>query len=321
MSERVAIILAAGISSRMKTEMPKILHEVCGRSMLSYVLDACRTVGVKKIYAVVGYGAEWVKEKFSDSSDIEFVLQAEQKGTAHAVLCSKEQLADFDGESFVICGDMPLIRSDILEALIERHESSSAAMTLATAVLDDPSGYGRINRDSDGKLLGIVEHKDCSEEQLKIKEVNPSYYLFDNKILFETLEKVGNDNAKGEYYITDSVEILLSQGKTVEAVTAVEPAEAMGINSRADLSRIDKIMQDRIQQDLMADGVTIVDRANTWIDSCAEIGKDTVIEPFTCIRGTARIGKGCRIGPFVYLNDGTVVKDGMIVGPNLAENK
>jgi bifunctional UDP-N-acetylglucosamine pyrophosphorylase / glucosamine-1-phosphate N-acetyltransferase len=333
MAERVAIILAAGVSSRMKTDIPKVLHEVCGRSMLSYVIDACRTVGVGKIYVVVGYGAEQVKEYFArrpdlrretrgqadakemQAKDIVWVLQKEQKGTAHAVLCCKEHLANFKGQTFVICGDMPLIRDRILQGLIEKQDESGAAMTLATAVLDDPAGYGRIARDKKGKLLGIVEHNDCNEKQLEIKEVNPSYYFFDNKVLFETLGKIGCDNAKGEYYITDSISILLREGKKVEAVTAAEPAEAMGVNSRAQLSEISKIMQGRIQQKLMADGVTIIDLGNTWIDYGAEIGRDTTIEPFTYIRGNVKIGRDSRIGPFVCIKEGTVLADGSIVEP------
>ncbi len=314
MAERIAIILAAGISSRMKTEIPKVLHEVCGRPMLGYVLDACRAVGVSRIYVIVGYGSEHVKQRFTDS-DIEWVLQEEQNGTAHAVLCCKELLKDFEGETLVICGDMPLIRAEVLQTLIDRHEKNGSVMTLATAVLDDPTGYGRIERDSGGKLLGIVEHKDCSDEQLKIKEVNPSYYIFDNKIMFETLEKTGNDNAKSEYYITDSISILLGEGKKVEAVTAVSPAEAMGVNSRVDLSEIGMIMQARIQEELMGNGVTIVDPANTCICADVEIGKDTVIEPFTYICQNVKIGTGCKVGPFAYIKEGAVLEDGSVAGP------
>ena len=185
MADRVAIILAAGMSSRMNTQLPKVLHEVCGRPMLSYVLDACRNVGVSKIYVVVGYGADQVKERYSSFDDIVFVEQAERKGTAHAILCCKEHLGDFDGETLVLCGDGPLIRAETLEALISKHESGHCSTTLATAVLDAPSGYGRIVRDSYGNIQGIVEHNDCTETQLAINEVNPSYYIFDNKLLFE----------------------------------------------------------------------------------------------------------------------------------------
>ncbi|MBL7106937.1 MAG: NTP transferase domain-containing protein [Phycisphaerae bacterium] len=313
MAKRIAVILAAGVSSRMKTAMPKVLHEVCGRAMLEYVLDACRAVGVEKIYVVVGYGAEQVKERFGGAADIEWVLQGEQKGTGHAVGCCESEIGDFEGQTFVICGDMPLIRAGILESLIKKQVESSASMVLATAVIEDPDSYGRIVRDEGGRLLGIVEDKDCDSEQLKIREINPSYYLFDNKSLFSALAKVGCDNAKGEYYITDLIGILLGEGKVVEAVTSVRPEEALGVNSREQLSEISKIMERRIQRRLMDEGVTIVDPDNTWIDNRAQVGKDTVIEPFTFIRGSVVIGCGCRIGPFVCLNGDSVVEDGKVV--------
>ena len=162
MAEKVAIILAAGVSSRMNTRLPKVLHEVCGRPMLAYVLDACREAGVEKAYVVVGYGKEQVIEAFKDDRNIVWVEQKEQKGTGHAVLCCKEHLANFDGDTLILCGDGPLIRSETLETLIAKHESEKAAATLATAVLENPTGYGRIVRDAYGNMQGIVEHNDCT---------------------------------------------------------------------------------------------------------------------------------------------------------------
>ncbi len=315
MNNRNAIILAAGVSSRMNTKLPKVLHEVCGREMLAFVLDACRSAGVDKVYVIVGYGADQVRQRFSDADDIVWVTQAEQKGTGHAVLCCKEHLADFDGQTMILCGDGPLIRADVLKTLTEKFESDSPAAILATAELDDPGGYGRIIRDKYGNIEGIVEHNDCSEKQLEIKEVNPSYYLFDNKILFEALGEITNDNAKGEYYLTDALEIILNKGHKAMAVTAVRPEEAMGVNNREQLSIAGKIMQKRIQSQLMSSGVTIVDPPNTWIDARAEIGQDTVIEPFSYIHGKVKIGSGCRIGPFGYLTGGAVVDDNRTVGP------
>jgi bifunctional UDP-N-acetylglucosamine pyrophosphorylase/glucosamine-1-phosphate N-acetyltransferase len=205
MVERVAIILAAGVGKRMNTQIAKVLHEVCGRPMLAYVLDACREIGLAKIYVVVGFSAQEVKGQFSDADDIVWIQQKEQLGTAHAVMCCKEYLKDFQGETLVLCGDGPLIRSQTLKTLIEKHEAGQSAATLATAVLDDPSGYGRIIRDKYGNIQGIVEDSDCTKEQLAVTEVNPSYYLFNNQILFEALEKVKPDNVKKEYYLTDAV--------------------------------------------------------------------------------------------------------------------
>ncbi|MFH1719682.1 MAG: NTP transferase domain-containing protein [Planctomycetota bacterium] len=314
MAETAAIILAAGISKRMNTQIAKVLHEVCGRPMLAYVLDACRQVGVKRIYVVVGFSAEQVKEQFGGADDVVWVEQDRQLGTGHAVLCCKEHLKDFDGQTMILCGDGPLIRAQTLKTLIQKHESGQSAATLATAVLDDPTGYGRIIRDTYGNMQGIVEDSDCTPAQLTIKEINPSNYLFNNKILFQAMEKVKPDNVKHEYYLTDAVSGILATGHKVEAITAVPPDEAIGINSRSQLSEASKIMQRRIQRRLMEDGVTIVDPDNTWIDARAQIGQDTVIEPFTYIHGQVTIGQGCRVGPFAYLRDGTVLKNDVVLG-------
>jgi len=236
----------------MKTDVPKVLHEVCGRPMLAYVLDACRQVGVAKIYVVVGFGADQVKERFGSDGDIVWVRQEQQNGTAHAVMCCKEHLADFEGQTLVLCGDGPLIRAETLETVIETHEAENSTMTLATAVLDDPSGYGRIDRNGDGNLRGIVEHKDCTNEQLAINEVNPSYYLFDNKVLFEALDKVRSDNASNEYYLTDALSIIIEAGHKVAAVTAVRAEEAVGVNTKEQLGWMNEIMSRRIEESRMS---------------------------------------------------------------------
>lgn len=314
MAETVAIILAAGGSTRMNTQVAKVLHEVCGRPMLAYVLDSCRKIGISQMFVVVGFSADEVKERFANVDDIVWVQQDEQLGTGHAVLCCKEHLKDFNGQTLVLCGDGPLIRSKTLKTLVDKHESGQSAATLGTAELDDPSGYGRIIRDDYGNLQGIIEHSDCTPEQLKIKEINPSNYLFDNQILFEALEKIRPENAKKEYYLTDAVSGIIATGHKVEAITAVPQDEAIGINSRAQLSAASKVMQRRIQRRLMEDGVTIVDPDNTWIDARAQIGQDTVIEPFTYIHGEVIIGQGCRIGPFAHLRHGTVLQNDVVLG-------
>lgn len=309
-----AVVLAAGKSTRMVTDLPKVLHEVCGRPMLAYVVDALRAAGINRIICVVGYRKEEVISTFQGDPDITFVEQTEQKGTGHAVMVCREALSDFDGDLVIIAGDMPLLRHETLELLVQTHKGQNSAVTLATAVLEDPAGYGRIARDSYGNLEGIVEEADCTPEQKKITEVNPSYYCFNKKLLFEALQKVTPDNVKGELYLTDALQILVKDGHRAVAITAVAAEDAMGINSRLDLAEVGRVMQNRIQRNLMARGVTIVDPVNTWIDVRAEIGQDTVIYPFTYIHGNVKIGRRCSIGPFAYLRDGTELAEDVVIG-------
>jgi bifunctional UDP-N-acetylglucosamine pyrophosphorylase/glucosamine-1-phosphate N-acetyltransferase len=199
---------------------------------------------------VVGFGAEQVKKRFEAADDIVWVRQDEQKGTAHAVLCCKEHLHGFDGQTLVLCGDGPLIRTQTLRTIIEKHEATDSAATLATAILDDPTGYGRVCRDADGNIEAIVEHNDCTTEQLRIKEVNPSYYVFNNRILFEAVVKVRPDNVKKEYYLTDTISIIIAAGHKVAAVAAMRPEEAISVNTEAQLSEISRIMQCRMAENV-----------------------------------------------------------------------
>ncbi|HOW69814.1 MAG TPA: NTP transferase domain-containing protein [Phycisphaerae bacterium] len=308
-----AIILAAGKSTRMVTNLPKVLHEVCGRPMLSYVLDACRAADIQRLIVVVGYQREQVVEAFSKEAGLTFVAQTDQKGTGHAAMMCREALADFEGNVVVIAGDMPLVRAETLQLLIGTHRKQNSAVTLATAVLEDATGYGRIVRDEYGNLQGIVEESDCTPEQKQIKEINPSYYCFDKALFFDALNQIEPNNVKGEYYITDALHILVQRGHRAIAITAVKAEEAMGVNSRAQLAEVGRIMQNRIQAQLMQNGVTIVDPANTWIDIRAQIGQDTVIYPFSYIHGRVKIGSRCVIGPFAYLRDGTAMEDDVVV--------
>ena len=307
MVEKIAVILAAGQSRRMNTKLPKVLHEVCGRPMLEYVIDACRGAGVEKIVVVVGYGGGQIIERYSARKDLVFVEQSEQRGTGHAVMCCRAELSGHTGLTLVLCGDAPLIRTATLSTLIEKHCQEMSAVTLATAVMTDPTGYGRIVRDTWGNIQGIVEHNDCDTKQLQIQEINPGYFCFSNPQLLEALDKIQPNNRKNEYYLTDALHILIAAGQKATAITAVPEEDALGVNSRYQLSVVGKIMQQRIQQQLMSEGVTIVDPPNTWIDVRAQIGQDTVIEPFTCIYGIVTIGANCRVGPFAYLRDGTVL--------------
>jgi bifunctional UDP-N-acetylglucosamine pyrophosphorylase/glucosamine-1-phosphate N-acetyltransferase len=246
----------------MKSDTPKVLLEVCSQPMLAYVLDACRAAGVGKMYVVVGFGAEQVKKKFKSADDIVWVRQDEQKGTAHAVLCCKEYLDGFDGQTLILCGDGPLIRADTLRMILKKHEAENAAVTLATAILDDPTGYGRVCRDADGNITAIVEHNDCTNEQRQIKEVNPSYYVFDNRILFEAVAKVRPDNAKKEYYLTDAISIIIAAGHKVAAIVALRPEEAMSANTKAQLRQISKIMQDRLSENVKQVNVKVPEQCH-----------------------------------------------------------
>lgn len=310
-----AIVLAAGRSTRMKGDLPKVLHELCGRPMLSYVLRACELAGVDRMLVVVGHGRDQVVERVGDAFEVTWVTQAEQRGTGHAVLCCKDALSGFEGNVLVVAGDMPLVRRETLAELIRQREERGDAVSLATTMLEDPTGYGRIVRDADGELAAIVEDRDCTPEQRELHEVNVSYYCFDALNMFDALGRVRLSASKAEYYLTDVVAILKAAGQGVSAPVAIPREEAMGINSRLDLAIVGRLMQDRIQLGLMQDGVTIIDPDNTWIEADVTVGCDTVIHPFSVVGAGATIGAGCRIGPFARIANGERVRDGAYAGP------
>lgn len=312
--EPVAIILAAGKSTRMKSELPKVLHEICGEPMLSYVLDAVEGAGIRRMILVVGFGADLVKERFKDRPGVEFVLQTEQKGTGHAVKVCQEALAGHEGPVLVVAGDGPMVRAEMLAKMLERRNSLGAKAFIASVPVADATGLGRIVRDEGGHFVGIVEHKDATEEQRKIKEVNYSFYCFDGPALFATLEKVRPNNQQGEYYLTDVPALLHSEGAIVAAEPLATEADSFGINNRQHLAEAHALMQQRIQNRLMESGVTIVDPRNTYIDANVHIGADSVILPFTVMRGPSQIGKNCRIGPFAHIREHTELADGVQVG-------
>jgi len=305
--ETAAIILAAGKSTRMSSDLPKVLHDVCGVPMLGHVLNACREAGVDRLIVVVGHRKELVIDRFDGEGDITWVEQTEQKGTGHAVLCCREAMDGFAGSVLVIAGDMPLVRRETLASLLEARKETGDAVTMATTVLDDPRGYGRIIRDEKGGLVAIVEDRDCTPDQRRIQECNPSYYCFDATRMIETLEQIKPNNVKGEYYITDAVEILRKAGAPVSAINVVPAEDAMGINSRIDLAMVARIMQDRIQLNHMQEAVSIVAPENTWIEAQAAIGKETVVYPFTFIGTGSKVGDNCRVGPFAHVSTGESV--------------
>ncbi len=244
-----AIILAAGKGTRMNSDLPKVVHEVAGRPMVCWVVDAVREVSADPIVLVVGHGADTVRDAFADdeSADLRYAVQQEQLGTGHATRCAAEALEGFDGDVFVLAGDGPLIRPQTLRAMHERHRHSRAAATLATAVLDDPSGYGRVVRDSGGRFDRIVEQKNAGDDELAIREIYPSYACFDAALLLGALRDLTPDEVTGEYYVTDVPAMLKSAGYRVEIVDAVPPEDVLSINTPQQLAEVDSILTTRLE--------------------------------------------------------------------------
>jgi bifunctional UDP-N-acetylglucosamine pyrophosphorylase/glucosamine-1-phosphate N-acetyltransferase len=310
----VAIILAAGQGKRMQSDKAKVLHEVCGQPMIRYVVDAARGAGAKTIIVVIGYAADQIRAYLTNDPDILFATQSEQLGTGHAVKICRSLLEGYQGPALVLVGDEPLLRPQPLSDLLERQRHDQAACLLGTAVLADPTGFGRILRDSAGRFLRIVEERDCTPEERALKEVNPSCYVFELPALWEALDQIGTSNAQGEYYLTDAPEQLKNMGQKVVALNGLQADDVLGVNTRQHLAQAGAIMQGRIQDHWMTEGVSIVDPRNTHIDGRASIGRDTVIYPFTVITGAVKIGSRCRVGPLTHLRDGTVLDDGVDVG-------
>lgn len=315
MDAPVAVILAAGKSTRMKSALPKVLHEVCGRPMIDYVLDAAREAGVTRQVVIVGHEAEKVQSALAIHKDVEFALQADQKGTGHAVMMARELLAGHDGPVLVLTGDAPLMRAESFEGLLEEFHSQSAACVIGTAETEHNQGLGRIVRDRAGEFVKIVEQKDASPAELSIREINVGCYVFDCRPLFEALDGLRPDNKQMEYYLTDCAAILKAKGLRVVAAKKLDIVEALGVNTRSELAKVGRALQERGLERLMAEGVTIVDPALVSIDPRAHIGPDTVIFPFTTIAGPCFIGSNCRIGPHVHIAAHAVVADETIVEP------
>ena len=301
MANLTAVILAAGKGTRMKSKLPKVLHKVGGHPMLEHVMDAAEAAGCRDNVVVIGHGAELVRELVGDRARI--ALQAEQLGTGHAVLQAADTLKDFTGTVMILCGDTPLLEAEELEKFYAEHVKSGAAATVMSALMDDPFGYGRILRDANGDVAGIVEQKDASEEQKQIKEINTGNYCVEAPLLFEVLRTLGNDNAQGEYYLTDVLAKLRAMGKKVGGVITVDSEMIMGVNSRRQLAEAESVMRRRIAERHMDDGVTIMDPASTFIEKSVKIAPDTVIYPNTWLQGETVIGEDCEIGPNVRLEN------------------
>lgn len=305
-----SVILAAGMGTRMKSKMPKVLHKVCGKPLSKWVIDASKAAGADKVCAVVGHKAETVKEVLGDVC--EFALQAEQKGTGHAVMQAIDVIKNSKGEVVILNGDTPLITAETINKAIEYHKNNGNQATVITAILDDATGYGRIVRDNDGSVLKIVEQKDASEEEKKINEVNSGMYVFDAQSLVYALDKITPNNAQGEYYLTDTLEILLSAGKKIGGYAISDNDEIRGINDRVQLNEAEKIMQKRINEYHMRNGVTVRNPESVYIEDGVEIGNDTEICQNVTIKSGTKIGSDCVIGSGSML-DRAVIHDGVDV--------
>lgn len=300
-----AVLLAAGKGTRMGSSLPKMTFALFGRPLVSYPAAALRNAGIHRIIAVVGHAAEEVRAALGP--EIDYAVQKEQKGTGHALLTARSLLQGFRGDLVVTVGDAPLLTSETIRKILDHRRRTGAAAVLLTAVFDDEvPPYGRIVRDEDGRVVRIVEERDASREQRRIREVNASVYCFDAGRVLPLLDEIDPQNQAGEYYLTDIVEILLRHGHEVEAVKAEDSRTVLGVNTREDLVRVFRVMRDRIVKAHLAAGVTILDPESTLIDDTVRIGEETVIYPFTVLQEGTVIGKGCTVGPFVKLSNSRI---------------
>ncbi len=310
-----AVILAAGQSKRMKSALPKPLHPVCGRPMLAYILDAAFDAGADKAVLVVGHGKEQIVDAFGGDQRIAFVEQTQRLGTGHAVMTAVPALPD-EGDVVVLAGDLPLIRGESLKQLVDEHREAGAAISMATAVVPNPFGYGRVIRDDGGAFVKIVEQADASPEEAAVTEVFPSITMGTVRGLTDALDGLSNDNAQGEYYFTDVFEITRNAGGRVLAVSCIGPDDIVAPNNRAQLAEAGRVMQGRILEQHMANGVGVPHPATVVIEHGVTIGQDATILPFSYIGKGAAIGPGCTIGPFAYVADDAVISEGESVAGN-----
>jgi len=310
--EIAVIILAAGKSTRMKSGMPKALHNLCGRPMLGYVLDLVASLKPKQVVAVLGFKDELVRKIITKG--VKVVIQKKLTGTADAVKTGLSVLKDFKGTVLVLYGDNPLLKKETLKKLLDYHIGNNVDATLLTAQLNKPDGYGRIIRDKYFIICAIVEEKDADEVEKDIKEVNTGIMAFKKESLQGNLKYVRPHNRKKEYYLTDIIAILAKKDYLVDGLKAEDAQEALGINTRAELAKANSIMQKRINDKFMQNGVTITDPVSTFIDFGTKIGTDTVIYPFTVIERDVKIGKRCLVGPFAHLREAVELADDVRAG-------
>ncbi|MGV2623183.1 UNVERIFIED_CONTAM: bifunctional UDP-N-acetylglucosamine diphosphorylase/glucosamine-1-phosphate N-acetyltransferase GlmU [Halobacillus marinus] len=319
MTNRYAVVLAAGQGTRMKSKLYKVLHPVCGKPMVQHVVDQLNTLELDELITVVGFGAEKVQDQLGEDSH--YVVQEKQLGTGHAVLQADDILADKQGTTVVVCGDTPLLTGETLQKLLDHHDAEGAKATILTAHAEDPHGYGRVIRGGNGQVERIVEQKDASEEEQAVQEINTGTYCFDNAMLFEALKNVSNDNVQGEYYLPDVVEIMKDRGETVSAYQTPEFSESLGVNDRVALAKAEKLMKERINEKHMRNGVSLVDPDQTYIGPDVVIGQDVVIYPGTVLEGETVIEDDAVIGPHTTIKNCHVGKETSIKQSAAADSK
>jgi len=306
------VVLAAGKGTRMKSERPKVLHRLAGRPLVDYVLDAAMTLAPASTVVVVGHQADAVRAALAGRG-CSFATQEPQLGTGHALLQARPALAGARGDVLLLSGDVPLLTAATLQALVDRHRSSKAALTVLTAEIDSPDGYGRIVRDTQtGRIVRIVEHKDATPDERTICEINSGVYVFDLEPLFDGLGRIGSSNAQGEYYLPDLVALYVGQGLTVETMTLANADEIKGVNSRVELAALSREMRLRTCEALMRAGVTIEDPATTYIDAGVQVGPDTIIHPNVSLEGATTVGARCEIHSGSRLVNARVADDVLI---------
>jgi len=320
------IVLAAGKGKRMKSDIPKVLHQVCFKSLIYYILKAIQPLNPANVFVVVGHKGEMVSQYIQDNFPQTIaVTQESQLGTAHAVKTAGKYINNMGSQCLILPGDVPLITTGSLQEVIKNMHSTKSACTILSFIASEPAGYGRIIKDKKGDVRAIVEETDASPEQKQIKEVNSSIYCFDTRLLFEQLKTVSSENSQKEFYLTDVIESLVKSGNKVSALTIDDPQQVEGINDRLQLACLEKMMQKRINDALMLEGVTIRFPESTFIGPEVSIGKDTIIEPGCLIRGKTEIGQGCTIGPDTQIEDCTIgpgtkinrsVLQGAVIGPS-----
>jgi bifunctional UDP-N-acetylglucosamine pyrophosphorylase/glucosamine-1-phosphate N-acetyltransferase len=306
--ELAAVVMAAGIGTRMKSATPKHLHPLLGRRMVDWVIEAAREAGVERLVVVASPQTSDLLE------DVEVAVQPEPRGTGDAVRCARAALKGFEGDVLVLNGDVPALRPETIRTLVETHRAAGAAATVLSFEPDDAGAYGRIVRGGDGRLARIVEAADASTEELALPEVNSGIYVFRAEKLWPALERLDAHNAQGELYVTDTLGLLVTDGEPCAVQLAEDPLEAEGVNTRAELALAAASLRDRINETHMLAGVTIVDPASTWIEAGVEIEADVVVHPYTVIRGGVRIESGAEIGPFAYVRAVSVIGEGAKIG-------